>query len=126
MVADVSRQAIGIGELNPQFTLHVKGDIFASNDIIAYSDERVKDNIVTIPNALDKVRDLRGVNYTRVDDEYKTLKMGVIAQEVQKVIPEVVSMADRDGHLAVAYANIVGVLIEAIKDLDAQVQELKK
>ncbi len=69
---------------------------------------------------------MRGVNYTRNDIEDKSLKMGVIAQEVQKVVPEVISTRESDGHLAVAYSNLVGLLIEAIKDLDKEIQDLKK
>ena len=52
--------------------------------------------------------------------------MGVIAQEVQKEIPEVISVREDNGHLSVAYANMVGLLIEAIKDLDKEIQTLKK
>jgi hypothetical protein len=52
--------------------------------------------------------------------------MGVIAQEVQKVIPEVISTRESDGYLGVAYSNLVGLLIEAIKDLDKEIQDLKK
>mgnify|MGYP003346544235 CR=1 FL=1 len=88
--------------------------------------QNFKDNVVTISDALNKVRSLRGVNYTRNDIEDKSLRMGVIAQEVQKVVPEVISMRESDGHLAVAYANLVGLLIEAIKDLDKEIQDLKK
>ena len=52
--------------------------------------------------------------------------MGVIAQEVQKIIPEVVTARESDGHLSVAYANMVGLLIESVKDLKAEIDELKK
>jgi division protein CdvB (Snf7/Vps24/ESCRT-III family) len=75
---------------------------------------------VTIPNALETVCKLRGVNFTK-DGEAST---GVIAQEVQKVIPEVVLQGDE--YLSVAYGNLVGVLIEAVKELKAEVETLKK
>ena len=92
----------------------------ASGNVTAYSDERLKSDIVTIPNALEKVKALRGVNFTK-DGKAST---GVIAQEVQKVIPEVVQ--ENDDYLSVAYGNLVGVLIEAVKELSAEVEALKK
>lgn len=109
-------------------TLDVTGNITATGEVTAYSDRRFKHNISTVENALDKVVALRGVNYKK-DDRYS---MGVIAQEVEEVIPEVV-YTDADGMKSVAYGNIVGVLIEAIKEqqqqitaLQAQIDELKK
>ena len=96
------------------------GSILAAGDVTAYSDERLKSDIVTIPDALEKVKALRGVNFTK-DGEAST---GVIAQEVQKVIPEVVQ--ENGEYLSVAYGNLVGVLIEAVKELSAEVESLKK
>jgi hypothetical protein len=124
--ADITNTRLGINNNSPSYTLDVGGTIYASGDVVAYSDQRVKDNVVTISDALNKVRSMRGVNYTRNDIEDKSLKMGVIAQEVQKVVPEVITIRESDGHLAVAYANLVGLLIEAIKDLDKEIQDLKK
>jgi len=124
--ADMTNTRLGINNASPAYTLDVGGDIYASGNVTAYSDERVKENIVTISDALNKVRSMRGVNYTRKDTEDKSLQMGVIAQEVQKVIPEVISVREDNGHLGVAYANLVGLLIEAIKDLDKEIQTLKK
>jgi hypothetical protein len=95
------------------------GNFTAAGNVTAYSDERLKSNIVTIPDALEKVKALRGVNFTK-DGEAST---GVIAQEVQKVIPEVVHEGDE--YLSVAYGNLVGVLIEAVKELSAEVEALK-
>lgn len=99
--------------------LDVTGDFTATGDVTAYSDERLKSDIVTIPDALEKVKALRGVNFTK-DGEAST---GVIAQEVQQVIPEVVH--ENDEYLSVAYGNLVGVLIEAVKELSAEVEALK-
>ena len=90
-----------------------------NNDVTAFSDERLKDNIETIDNALDKVTDMRGVTFDR-DGRRGT---GVIAQEMQKVMPEVVH--DEGEYMSVAYGNLVGVLIEAIKELKAEIEELK-
>ena len=95
------------------------GDISATgtitgNDIVASSDRRLKQNIVTIESALDKVMQLRGVYFTRAESDRQSL--GVIAQEIEEVIPEVVH-TDSDGMKSVAYGNIIGLLIEAIKEL---------
>jgi len=91
-----------------------------NNEVTAYSDERLKDNIETIDNALDKVMNMRGVTFTREGRQ----STGVIAQEMQKIMPEVVF--DKGEYLSVAYGNLVGVLIEAVKELKAEVDELKK
>ena len=115
---------VGIGDATPSYTLDVAGTIRATGDVIAYSDARVKDNVKTIDNALDKITKLRGVSYTRNDIEDKSTKIGVIAQEVLEVLPEVVSKDD-EGKYSVSYGNIVGVLIEAIKELEARVKELE-
>ena len=112
---------VGIGTRSPSQMLEVSGQILASGDITAFSDESLKENVVTIPNALEKVSQLRGVNYDRKDTG--KFSIGVIAQEVEKIIPEVVS--DNDGIKSVAYGNIVGLLIEAIKDLKDEIEELK-
>ena len=96
----------------------------ASGDLVAYSDARVKENIKTIDNALDKVLSLRGVEYNRTDSKDKSKKVGVIAQEIKEVLPEVV-FEQEDGMLGVSYGNIVGVLIEAIKEQQKQIEELK-
>jgi len=99
--------------------IDASGNLTMAGNVTAYSDERLKSNVVTIPDALEKVKALRGVNFTK-DGEAST---GVIAQEVQKVIPEVVHEGDE--YLSVAYGNLVGVLIEAVKELSAEVEALK-
>ena len=95
------------------------GTITASGDITAFSDERLKSDIETIDNALDKVMNMRGVSYTKQAEK----GVGVIAQEIEKVLPEVVTDGE---YKSVAYGNIVGVLIEAIKEQQKQIDELKK
>jgi hypothetical protein len=95
----------------------------ATGDITAYSDARVKENIKTIENGLDKVLALRGVTYNRTDLEDKTEKIGVIAQEIQEVLPQVV-MEEND-RLSVSYGNLAGVFIEAIKEQQTQIELLK-
>ena len=121
---DVATGNVGIGTTNPAYLLDVSGTIRATGDVIAYSDARVKDNIITVENALDKVKSLRGVTYTRKDDDTKTPKVGVIAQQVLPILPDVVQQ-DTNGNYSVAYGNMVGVLIEAIKEQQRQIDELK-
>jgi len=95
------------------------GAITSSGDVTAFSDMNLKSDIRTIDNALNKVCDLRGVFFTK-DGEAGT---GVIAQEIENILPEVV----KDGeYKSVAYGNIVGVLIEAIKELRNEVKSLKE
>jgi len=95
-----------------------------NNDVTAFSDERLKSNITTIPDALSKVTEMRGVHYVR--NETGKDSSGVIAQEMQKVAPELVLTAeDEMGTLSVNYGNITGYLIEAIKELKAEIEELK-
>jgi hypothetical protein len=115
---------VGIGTTSPAYLLDVSGTIRATGDVIAYSDARVKENVKTIEAPLDLVTKLRGVTYTRKDTEDKSEKVGVIAQEVLKVLPQVVQQDD-NGNYSVAYGNIVGVLIEAIKELKTEVEDLK-
>ena len=104
--------------------LSVTGSITASGDVTAYSDASIKENIQTIDNALEKVVSMRGVSYNRTDIDDKSTKIGVIAQEIQKVLPEVVQEQE-DGLLGVSYGNITAVLIEAIKEQQKQIEELK-
>jgi len=100
--------------------VNVTGTLTASTDVTVSSDERLKEDVKTIDNALDKVDQLRGVEFTRIEGGER--QIGVIAQEVEKVIPEVV----KDGAFkSVSYGNLVGLLIEAIKELKAEIKEIK-
>jgi hypothetical protein len=103
-------------------TISNTGTITAAGEVISNSDEKLKTNIKTIENALDKVIQLRGVEYDRIDiDKHQ---IGVIAQEVEKVLPDVVH-TNEDGLKAVAYGNIVAVLIESIKELKGEISDLR-
>jgi hypothetical protein len=118
------KRRVGIVQHQPAYALDVTGDIRATADVIAYSDARVKENVKTVEDALEIVKSLRGVTYTRKDNEDKSEKVGVIAQEVLPILPQVVSQDDK-GQYSVAYGNMVGVLIEAIKEQQKQIDELK-
>jgi hypothetical protein len=102
-------------------TLTSAGIFTATNDIVAFSDAKLKTNVYTIEHALNTLQKLRGVTFTRLDDNRNSL--GVIAQEVQTVLPELVN--ETDGTLGVAYGNMVGLLIEAIKEQQVQINELQ-
>jgi hypothetical protein len=108
-----------------RWQLDMSGNMTAAGDVIAYSDVRVKTNIVTVNNALEKVLKLRGVYYNRTDSDDKSRKIGVIAQEIQEVIPEVIH-EQNDGLLGVSYGNLAGLFIEAMKEQQKQIDELKE
>jgi hypothetical protein len=99
------------------------GNITATGNVTAFSDQRLKDDIRTIDDALSIVNQLRGVSY--INKSTKEAGIGVVAQEVKDVLPAVVH-SDAEGLLHVAYGNIVGLLINAIKELSARVDSLEK
>jgi hypothetical protein len=114
---------VGLGNLSNNGN-NVSGSFTATQNITAYSDERLKDNVETIEGALEKVARMRGVTYnykSELNDGQRGT--GVIAQEMQQVMPEVVEEGE---YLSVAYGNLVGVLIEAVKELKEQLDNCKK
>ena len=102
---------------------NVTGSFTASGDITAYSDKSLKENIEVIGSPLEKLKGMRGVTYNRIDMNGRE-QVGVIAQEVEAVLPQVVH-TDENGIKHVAYGNMVALLIEAVKDLQSQVEEMK-
>ena len=107
------------GTTTDRFTFGDTGNFTASGNVTAYSDARLKKNVVTIDGALALVEKMRGVRYDRIDSGKAGI--GVIAQEMQEVVPEVVHEGK---NLSVAYGNLVGVLIEAVKELSGEVKAL--
>ncbi len=104
------------------------GSILAGGDITAFSDGRVKTDIKVIDNAIDKIKAIRGVTFLRTDSEgeAKNIKQaGVIAQEVLAVLPEVVHQDHNTGMYSVAYGNMAGLFIEAIKEQQTQIESQK-
>ena len=109
----------------------VVGAILATNDVVAFasSDERLKENVASIENAVEKVEAIGGYTYNWIPMEgvhvYGDMKdIGVIAQEIEKVLPELVS--DREnGYKAVKYDKLTAVLIEAVKELSERVKALE-
>ena len=102
------------------FGLYVDGDIYSTNNLIAASDLRLKENVNTLENVLSSLDNIRGVSYNFIGNEENNI--GVIAQEVQTVYPELVHGKDS---LGVNYNGLIGVLIQAVKELKDEVEELK-
>ena len=98
--------------------VNVTGAMTASGDVVAFSDKRLKSDIKTLDGS--KVYGMRGVSFIKDNKQ----SSGVIAQELEKIAPELVN--NEGEYKAVAYGNVVGYLIEAIKDLKAEVEQLKK
>ena len=111
--------------------IDASGNIRAIADVIAYSssDKTFKDELSIIENPLDKIKNINGYNFTWNNKQttYESGKkdIGVVAQEIEKVLPEIVNTRE-DGSKAVKYDKIVALLIEGIKELKDEVEELKK
>jgi hypothetical protein len=111
---------VGINTTSPSERLQVNGNILASGNITAFSDRRLKSNITIIDNALSKLHKLSGYTFnTQQDTKVHT---GLIAQEVLEVVPEVVhqekTIDGKEGHYSIAYGNMAGLFVEAIKEMD--------
>lgn len=106
-------QFIGVCNGTDRYYFDAGGNFTAAGNVAAYSDASLKTNVRTVDRALEKVKAMRGVYYDRVDDAHP--RVGVIAQEMETVLPEVIYQTG-EGLLAVAYGDIVAVLIEAIKE----------
>ncbi len=123
---------VGMGNLTPSVRLQVNGDIIA-NSIAGSSDARFKTNVSAIANPLEKVLQLRGVNFDWNQSQFpeRTFSskraLGFIAQEVEKVLPEVVETEkSADGYKAIQYDKVVALLVEAIKEQQKQINRLQK
>ena len=122
---NVRFDGLRVGDLTsaPANTIQCTGDIVA----FASSDERLKDNLSPISNSLEKVGQLKGYEFDWNDKQevYTGHDVGVLAQEVEKVVPEIVETREHDGYKAVKYEKLVPLLINAINDLKAEIEELK-
>jgi len=122
---------VGINTNTPSQELHVVGDICYTGSIGACSDLRYKRKVHTLDNALDKVSHLRGVSFEWKKDEYPQQKfsggeqIGLVAQEVKDVVPQVV-MEDDAGYQSVDYSKLTALLIEAVKELKTENEQLRK
>jgi hypothetical protein len=107
------------------YNFNVGGSAYCTGTWYSSSDVKLKKDIVTIDSALNKIDSLRGVYYIKKDDTDNKRRIGLIAQEVNEILPEVVTISEND-HWALSYAEITAVLIEAVKELKIQVDELRK
>jgi len=115
---------------NAQFLSNISGSqIEASGDVIAFgsSDERLKDNITPISEPLYKLSKVGGYTFDWNDkqDTYKGNDVGVVAQEIEEILPQLVTTRDT-GYKAVKYEKIVPLLIESIKELNKKVEDIEK
>jgi hypothetical protein len=113
---------VGINKSSPALALDVVGSIWATGNITMESDATTKQNIRPIDDALLIVNAMTGVRYTKRETQDE--KIGLVAQDVQKVLPQVVS--ENDGLLGINYPSIVGLLVQAIKELDNKIDRLKR
>jgi hypothetical protein len=123
---------VGIGSASPSYKLHVVGDIFATGNITGFSDERLKTQIETLSDCLSKVQTVSGVSFTRIrcdaqpDVDTERRDIGFLAQDVEEAFPELVATDSQTGYKSVAYGNMTAVLVECIKELSSQVNQLQQ
>jgi hypothetical protein len=138
----VQVERMGINKNEPTVTLDVDGDIRASGNVTENSDARIKAELIRVSGALDKVEVLNGYTYVRTDTPHDKTRnngnakgnkaaatestdapperhMGLLAQEVLEVAPEVIEQDERTGMYSVAYGNLMGLVVEALKELRA-------
>jgi len=108
--------------------LLINGNITSTGDITAFasSDERLKDNIQVIPDAVEKIQQIKGVSFDWNSNQatHEGHDIGVIAQDIEKILPEIVTTRD-NGYKAVRYEKLVALLIEAVKEQQLEIDELK-
>lgn len=118
---------VGIGSINSSYRLHVQGDIYATSDVIGFSDKRYKDNITPIADALEIINSMQGCYYTRGSSSNVIKRhIGFMAQDLQEVLPEVVRYDASNDLYGVNYGNITALLCEGIKALHREIQALKE
>jgi FtsZ-binding cell division protein ZapB len=116
-IANSSKSPLVYGDFNKK-TLKVNGKMYATK-FITSSDARLKTDIRPLNNALDTVLKLQGKQYRLIDEAVNQTDIGLIAQDVEKVLPQIVSQTE-DGYKAIAYQSLTAVLIEAIKEQQGQ------
>lgn len=115
---------VGINDTNPSVALDVVGDIQYTGVLTDVSDVRMKDGIQPIANALEKMQGLHGVSFFMKDDSKQKRELGLIAQDVEKIYPDLV-FTSPEGIKSLNYVGMIGPLVEAVKELDAENAELR-
>lgn len=128
-IDSVTNGNVGIGTTTTVsgYKLYVQGAIYASGDITGLSDERYKSNMQVLDAPLDKISQLNGYTFERIDEDAadpKRRHVGLLAQEVQRVLPEAIMESSRG--LSVAYGNMAGLFVEAIKELHAKIKSIEE
>lgn len=114
---------VGFGTNAPTVAVDVLGDIHYTGVIVDVSDERLKRDILPIPDALAKLGAIDGVTFSMIQTP-RLREVGVIAQQVREVLPEAVRVVDREhGYLGVSYPSMVGLLVECVKQLKSESEE---
>ena len=111
------------GDVTVQQTLTVVGNTLIQGTLTETSDARLKENVTSLQDSLDKVLKLKGVSFNKIDTP-NVQEIGFIAQEVEEVLPELVTETN-DGIKTVSYSRVTAVLVETIKEQQAQIEELK-
>lgn len=114
---------VGIGTINPSESLDVVGNITATGDYISTSDVSIKENVKPILNPIEKVKELSGYTFNRIGHDKRSV--GLMAQDVEKVLPEAVS-ENGEGVKSLAYGNLVALLVETVKEQQKQIDELRE
>uniref|UniRef100_A0AAU6W3V4 Peptidase S74 domain-containing protein n=1 Tax=Pseudomonas phage Cygsa01 TaxID=3138529 RepID=A0AAU6W3V4_9VIRU len=123
--ATIPTVVIHVGGTSNAFTFDGSGNFSAVGNVTAFSDKRLKTDLVRIENALDKVETLTGYTFTRTDTGER--QTGLIAQDVLKVLPEAINVMDNPQQtLGVAYGNLMGLIVEALKELRGDLKDLKE
>ncbi|CDT54249.1 hypothetical protein VCR15J2_390140 [Vibrio coralliirubri] len=120
----ISARALLAGNKNQNFsvaTLSAKS-VVSDGDVTAYSDKRLKTDITPIKNTFERLKELRGVTFLYKDSD--THSIGLVAQDVLRSVPEAVRV-DSEGYLSVAYGNLSGLLVEAVKNLNERLEALE-
>lgn len=130
LTAGATSVTVGIGTENPMYTLDVRGTI-GNNTTLYHSDKRWKRDIQKLEGSLNRVMKLQGVQYKWKQEEYPEMnfpngqQIGLIAQDVEKIIPEVVNES-ADGYKSLDYAKLVSILVESIKEQQDQIETLSE
>jgi len=123
---DEGNVSIGTKSINPYARLYVNGNIYSWNNS---SDERLKDEVNPLKNVLSRILKLRGVSFKwrqeRMPNPDKETDIGMIAQEVEKVFPELIDRTNHEGYLGIEYGKFAAVLVEGIKELKKENDALK-
>ena len=125
-----SNSSAGFKMIGTTGAFHANNDVIAYSSTLTASDERLKENIRPIESSLDKVLTLKGVKFDWKDKDRANDQLGFIAQDVEKVLPEVVNeiengLGDYDGHKVVNYSAVVPVLVEAMKEQQKLINRLE-